>query len=256
MKDLLVAKYGSRIVTGPEGIDQGMIDLHARQLASVKDRFDLIVVTSGAVAAGRNLWLSRPDASSEDLEPSLQSLASIGSPGVFTAWQRAFSRYGLVAGAISITHREIDDKSEGPMLLRSLEDNRRSGMATVLNENDAVSDEELALLAYGGDNDGLASHIARAVGAHSMILFTSKGGFFDDYGVEIPLIMQSEFQQTQEMVERRESSESGTGGAPTKLIASKEAAEDGISTHVARWDDDIEAVLAGQKGTLLVANEA
>ncbi|HSX24139.1 MAG TPA: hypothetical protein VLE74_03505 [Candidatus Saccharimonadales bacterium] len=251
MKDILVVKYGSGLTAQEMGVDQGRIDGYAEQLASLEDRFNLIVVTSGAVAAGRSIWGSRGRPDSEGEAPSLQTYASLGSPRIFEAWQNAFERTGKLAGAIPITHREIDDASEGPVFQRSLRENMESGVATIVNENDAVSDTELALLSYGGENDGLASHVARSVGASALILLTNRGGLYDDIKKEIKVINEVDYEEILQMMLRRITNPEGKGrGGPyAKAKAAIDAARGGVDAHVASVNEPITAILEARAGT-------
>jgi len=248
--DILTAKYGSGVTTNDDGIDQLRINHHAEELAEMQDRFGLIIVTSGAVAAGQALWRTRLSTSqNSDMVPTLQSFASIGSPRIFTAWQEALDRVGIVAGAISITHHEIDDPAEGSMFAESVRANLKCGIATILNENDAVSDIELARLSYGGENDGLAYHGARAIGAHTFILFTSKGGILSNEGHEIPVIPRTDFQTTLSMMKGRRKGANGRGGPYVKTLVGIMAAKAGMDSFIARPDQPIVDILEGRVGT-------
>ena len=175
-KEILVAKFGSSIVTNDTGIDKFRIEGYAKQLAQLKkDREidNLVVVTSGAVVAGRVRYSEMHDYASSVDE---QVLASLGSGAIYTAWGNAFEDQGILAGQLLVTHREIDSV-EGDILAGALQKNADEGVVTVTNENDLLSDEELKKLAYGGDNDGLASHIAKRIRANTLLLLTDVGGF-------------------------------------------------------------------------------
>lgn len=250
MKEILVAKYGSSTLTGDNGIEQGLIDGYAAELARQHDAYDLVVVTSGAVAAGRTYWHTHHGAERHET-PSIQSLAGIGSPRIFAAWQDAFDRAGLLAAVIPITHREIDDTQEGPALQRSLYDNRASGIVTVINENDAVSDEELARLSYGGENDGLASHVARSIGANTLILFTKKGGIVDDEGMELRVVEAADYNTILDLARTRTVGHGGRGGLLTKVNAAFKAAGEGVNVYIAASSSPIEAILNGETGTFI-----
>ncbi|MFZ2125441.1 MAG: hypothetical protein WA087_02330 [Candidatus Saccharimonadales bacterium] len=51
--NILVVKYGSSSVSSAEGIDHARIDGYASKLAELSSDYQIAVVSSGAVAAGR-----------------------------------------------------------------------------------------------------------------------------------------------------------------------------------------------------------
>lgn len=247
-KGTLVAKYGSSSVSNEGGMDLERIDGHVRRLILAQDKFNLVVVGSGSVAAGRALWRRLYGGRAE---PSKQVLAMMGSGDEFKAWQDKFAEYGHATGQVLLTHREIDDEVERPTLYRAYEEARAEGVTLKLNENDATSIRELAKESYGGENDGLASYFARLVGAEALALFTNKA-VFDNHGNLIERLALEDRGWAMEMANARDSeSGAGTGGLPTKLEASFDAAETGILVCIAPASMAIEQALAGEGSTII-----
>ena len=50
---ILVVKYGSSTLTGDSGLDQNKIDSYAAKLNDLRRDYQVVVVRSGAVVAGR-----------------------------------------------------------------------------------------------------------------------------------------------------------------------------------------------------------
>ena len=153
MRDLdsITLKTGTSSVTNACGLDEARVEGYTGQLAELYPKYDLLVVSSGSIALGETIW--------KELMPSMdypgeQPLATLGSAGIFSVWQRGLERHGIPAGQLLVSHREIDDSKEGPMLKKVLQDSLQAGIVMIANENDAVSDIEIKKKSYGGDNDG------------------------------------------------------------------------------------------------------
>lgn len=246
MKEFVVVKFGSELVTDKNGVDQASIDQYADGLTGQYAQDSLVVVTSGAVKTGRARW----ERAGNTGELPLVTAAQLGSAAIIAAWELAFNRVGRMAGGLLVTHHEIEDSTEGPMFANALNMAASADVVSLINENDALSNKELMKLATGGDNDGLASHIARVLSAREMTLFTTKGGVIDDDGDLIDKIDPSSIDEVRRMVENRKAGAGGRGGMPTKLEAAWEAAEAGVATRMAAVNHD----MSGQQVTEFIAN--
>lgn len=252
----LVIKYGSEAVTNEHGMDQELLHQYASDIQVVRETFDVAVVSSGAVATGKALWTPYHDQKNSN-EPSLQTYAMMGSGQAFTAWQTALAHFDIPSGQILVTHKEIDDPTEKPVLKRALENCANTGLVPVINENDVLSVEELARLVYGGDNDGLGGLVAELTEAAYYIIFTKKGGLIDDSGDEVRVLTSDMYKWAKKLVSSRErrADSLGRGGMSSKLSICRKTARLGIKTYIAQSGQSIEAVLNGQTGTHVVANE-
>lgn len=225
MNKIEVVKYGSTLVTNKHGVDISRIEEHVSQVCN---KNQLIVVTSGAVAAGRCIHYSLDG---EDLSETLENqkyFAGLGCTAVFNAFEQAFRNERRKAASYPITHSQLGD--EGFTGLLKL--NASRGVVSIINEADALSDIELMKLETGGDNDGLASHVAQAVGAKSLTLFTEKGGIFDDQKRLVELINASNIEYIKNLAEQRKVGHNGRGGLVTKIEAARKAAEGGIAAAI------------------------
>lgn len=175
--ELVVAKFGSEIVVSDAFDTQERLNVYAETLLAQHEPNKLIIVSSGAVAQGGRFILE----AGEDPERfSLQEKAQLGGSAIAEAWREAFREHGKLAGGLYVTHNEINKRKEGARLESLLRKDRKRSIVPIINENDAISITELMELATGGDNDGLAAHIARKVGASGLMLFTNRGGIFDE----------------------------------------------------------------------------
>jgi glutamate 5-kinase len=250
-KEILVVKYGSASVTQDQMVNFERLEHYADSLAEQSEHYGIIVVSSGAIAVGRGLWYVHTEENHGAGFLSQQSLATVGSGAVFSGWQAALWRRGLLAGQIQVTHKEIEDPDEGGMLQRVLEDNLTAGVVSVINENDALSDIEIAKLKYGGDNDGLAAHIAKAVKASRMCLLTEVDGLLDSRSQLVRTVEQDKLDAYLAMAGGARSN--GRGGMRSKFEAALTAAHSGIDSYIGHAAIRLQDVMDGQ-GTHVAAN--
>jgi glutamate 5-kinase len=143
-------------------------DLADRARAGV----DLLVVSSGAIALGRNA-LKLPS-SQLKLEES-QAAAAVGQIALARIWTETLAKRGLTGAQILLT---LGDTEERRRYL-----NARSTIAKllelraipVINENDSVATNEIRY----GDNDRLAARVATMMSADLLVLLSDVDGLYD-----------------------------------------------------------------------------
>src|SRR4051812_11687263 len=104
-----VVKVGSRVLLGKDGgVDAGRIEELCAGVAELAAAgFEPVVVTSGAIACGidRLKLGARPT----DLA-RLQAAAAAGQIALIRIYEEAFSRRGLVAAQVLLTHSDVADR--------------------------------------------------------------------------------------------------------------------------------------------------
>lgn len=240
MSDLIIVKFGSRALTGEDNsLDnlESNIQRFSKNLAKYSDR--LVVVASGAVFCGKLL-------APEIKDPAV--LATIGNPALARIWQQSFSEFSVTSSQVLVTHRELGIDTERARLLSVLNNSLNLGVVPIINENDALSDEELKKLIYGGDNDGLAAEIAKLLGAKHLVLYTDADGFMVDGRIQSKLSLD----KLDELSPHAGKSDRG-GGMVTKLEAARNFASYGSDTkaHIARADQPLKLVLGSEVGTTI-----
>jgi glutamate 5-kinase len=243
----IVVKLGTSVLTGGgRHLDQARIVELTRQCAELYHAgHDVVVCTSGAVAAGRSL-LDFPQ-----LPATIQSkqlLAAVGQPQLMRIWERFFDIYGIRTGQILLTRADVENR------LRFL--NARDTLAVLLehrivpvvNENDAVATEEIRV----GDNDNLSAMLATLVGANLLLLLTDQPGLFTaDPRVDPSAQLIPEVRRIDETLRQKAGGTStglGTGGMVTKLQAANIARHAGCDVVIAsgREPNVIARVAAGE----------
>jgi len=236
-RERVVVKFGSELVANG-GLRTDAIENYVSGLVTRFSSSDLTVVTSGAVAIGRSLLGS---------DAKLATAASIGVLPLMAAWQRAFWAAGRYSGQVLVTHHDLTDATKGKnKLLATTEGLLHDNVIPIVNANDTLSDEELMKLAKCADNDGLALHLASVLGARMLVLFTNKGGIFDESKELIPFIHPAESKKIVKMLADRPQSDGiGRGGMASKLAAALSFAEihqDNVA-YIAQPNEDMSGAL-------------
>jgi len=169
----IVIKLGTSVLTGgtPRLDRAHMVEL-TRQCAHLHaSGHDIIICTSGAIAAGRER-LGFPDLSAT--LTTKQMLAAVGQSRLMFEWERFFEIYGIHVGQMLLTRADVEDRRRflnARDTLQSLLDQR---IVPVVNENDAVATAEIKV----GDNDNLSALVVLLAEADLLLLLTDQPGLF------------------------------------------------------------------------------
>lgn len=245
-----VIKFGTGILTRPDGrLDPAQFQQLTADIAVlVKHRTEIILVSSGAVGAGmRLLGLSqRPTRLAE-----LQACATIGQAQLMAEYEKRLARHGLHAAQLLLTSADLDSRSRYQNARATLDHLLAlGGILPIINENDALSTEEIKV----GDNDRLSALVAVMAAATRLIILSNVDGLLRDPADPSTVI--PEVRRLDEKITALASGEVGrrsVGGMSTKLQAARIAAAAGIPTIIAngRRKNVLQSLLAGEKlGTL------
>ncbi len=253
----IVIKVGSSTLTHSSGrLNLRRIETLAKTLSDLKNsEKEIILVSSGAVSAGvAKAGLGhRP----ESLEEK-QAMASIGQSELMKIYDRFFSDYGHKVGQILMTRDVVDNPIRRTAAENTFNTLLRMGCIPIVNENDAVSTDEL--VKFGG-NDILSAHVANLCHADVLVNLSDIDGLFDSDPRKNP---------NAKLIERVEDidailsfaggagTERGTGGMEAKLTAAKMVTENGIPMFIMNGSDPeiLYKLLDGEQvGTYFVASK-
>jgi len=251
-----VIKIGSALVTADgRGLDRDALRLWVDQIADMMAQgHAVVVVSSGAVAEGmrRMGWARRPGSLHE-----LQAAAAIGQMGLVQAWESCFQRRGLHTAQVLLTHDDLSDRRRYLNARSTLRALVSLGVVPVVNENDAVANDELRF----GDNDTLAALVANLIEADRLVLLTDREGLYRADPRTRPdaeLVVDAPAGDPALDAMAGGGGRFGQGGMQTKLRAARLAARSGAATVIAhgRAADVLRRLSAGERvGTLLTSTQ-
>jgi len=227
----VVIKVGSRILTGEDGeLNRDWMSALAAEVSTLRrEGREVIIVSSGAVAAGRSLLgiNERPRSI-----PQKQAAAAVGQPRLMREYEAAFLASGCRVAQILLTREDLADRQRFINARTTLETLLEFGIVPIINENDTVAVEEIKF----GDNDNLSALVTNLVDAGLLVILTDLDGFYDadprknPEAKLIPVVRAV----TKELEKAAGGSGStvGTGGMATKLAAAKKAGKSGAVTLI------------------------
>ncbi|MGF1699288.1 glutamate 5-kinase [Photobacterium makurazakiensis] len=228
----IVVKLGTSVLTGGTlQLDRAhMVEL-VRQCALLRRQgHKVIIVTSGAIAAGRE-HLGYPELPKN--MASKQLLAAVGQSRLIQEWESLFGIYNLHVGQMLLTRADLDDRERylnARDMIVALLDN---GIIPVVNENDAVATTEIKV----GDNDNLSALVGILASADKLLLLTDQPGLFTADPRNNPdaeLIREVHtIDETLRKLAGGSAGGLGTGGMATKLQAADVARRAGIEVIIA-----------------------
>lgn len=261
-KKRIVVKIGSSSLTHRETGDMDYIRMErlVRELSDIRNQGkEVILVTSGAIAAGKNavnLKDVRVDSQAESLAVK-QACSAVGQARLMMIYQRLFAEYNQVAAQILMTKNTIVDNLNRYNAHNTFSELLRMGAIPIVNENDTIATYEIEF----GDNDTLSAVVAALVESDLLILLSDIDGLYTDDPRKNPdaeFISQVD-ELTDDLMDMGKDSTGssvGTGGMNTKLIAARIATKSNVDMVIANSQDIgiLHRILDGrQEGTLFVA---
>ncbi|MFN8534774.1 MAG: glutamate 5-kinase [Dehalococcoidia bacterium] len=258
----LVVKLGTNVLTaGTDRLDlaimASLVNQVARQVAGGRE---VIVVSSGAVAAGRHL-LARLHPLGTTSTPIRQICASIGQSRLMAAYDQFFGWHDVLVAQALLTRADLSDKARflnARTTLLSLLEHR---VVPIVNENDVVAVDELGELTFG-DNDALSAQVANLVDADLLLILTDTEGLFTADPRTSPDARLVPFVPLVDDAVEAMAGGAGTmrsrGGMLTKLQAARLATAAGAAVIVApgRLEDVLARIVVGEPiGTLFAPSE-
>ena len=253
----IVVKVGTSTLTHSTGhLNLRQIEKLVKVLSDMKNwGMQVILVSSGAVSAGvAKMGFGRIPSLPEEK----QAMAAIGQSELMKIYDRFFSDYGHKVAQILLTRDVIEIPVRKEAAENTFNTLLRMGCIPIVNENDAVSTDEL--VKFGG-NDILSAHVANLCSADILINLSDIDGLYDRDPRRDP---NAKFIERVENIDdiltcaEGAGTERGTGGMEAKLTAAKMVTEKGIPMFIMNGHDPeiLYELLDGKKiGTYFVANK-
>jgi glutamate 5-kinase len=250
----IVLKLGTNLLTsGRDHLDTEIMSGLVGQIAGLRRQgLEFLIVTSGAVAAGRSK-LGLTPGSSRALKgiPLKQVLAAVGQGGLMKTYEELFGKHGITVAQALLSRSDLVDRAGYLNARNTLLALIDLGIIGVINENDVVAVEELEGACFG-DNDNLSAMVANLVDADLLIMLTDIGGLFtadpscNDGARLITEVV--EITADIQAAATGPKAGGGTGGMVTKLEAARLATDSGVTVVIApgREPDIIARILRGE----------
>ena len=232
----IVVKVGTSTLAYPTGrLNIQRMERLCKTLSDLKNAgHEIILVSSGAIAMGfGKLNLSeRP----KDM-PGKQASAAVGQCELMYTYDKLFTEYNHTVAQLLITAPDIADGGSRKANFHNTMDRLLElGALPVINENDTISTEEIAV----GDNDTLSAIVAATVSADLLVLLSDIDGLYDGDPRKNP---DAKLIPTVAAIDERiialgggSGSSLGTGGMATKLLAAQIAVGAGCEMVIANGE--------------------
>ncbi len=210
----IVIKVGSAVLTQDNSIaKERMLNL-VTLIATLEKQYDVILVTSGAVAAGYSaLKLDKRK------QIGKKALAAAGQPILMTAYKNKFDIYDIDTAQILLTEDDFDSSKRTKMFQEIINAHLENDILPIVNENDITSTPEQLF----GDNDQLSATVAHATNADLLMILSDIDGYYDKNPKEhADAKIYKTVTKLPEEVLRAEATPNNsfaTGGIVTKLLA-------------------------------------
>lgn len=229
MKKILVLKVGtSTLTSGTDKISRGKIEDIARQIVQLKDIYDFVLVSSGAIATARQFinidgWDSNV--------ASKQAMAAIGQPKLIQIYNEVFSDFNLKTAQCLMTYRDFENESSRNNTSNTIRELLKFNYIPIINENDTTAIEELVL----GDNDKLSALVATLINADLLILASDIDGVYDKNPhlyTDAKLIPEiTNLAAVKGFIEERKNN-LGTGGMTSKIQAAEICLSENVEMYI------------------------
>ena len=213
----IVVKVGSNVLTRPDGtLDTTRMSALTDQLAALhRAGVEVILVSSGAVASGRNELKTQRKL---DSVSARQLFSAVGQVKLINHYYELFREYGITCGQVLTTKENFSTRRHYLNQQHCMSVMLENGVIPIVNENDTISLTELMFT----DNDELSGLIAAMMDVEALIILSNIDGIYDDLAQYI-CTGKSQF---------------GRGGMLTKCRIAMKVADEGIEVIVANGKRD------------------
>jgi len=196
-----------------------------------------VLVSSGAVASGLPA-LGLDGAQRPRDARTLQAISAVGQARLMQTWNESLGAHGIVAGQVLLAPHDFMVRAQYLQARGTLDRLVELGVVPVVNENDAVADDEIRF----GDNDRIAALVAHSMKADVLVLLTDLDGLYTSdprFAPDAELV--ADVAADDPLLSIRADaggSGRGSGGMASKLAAARIASWSGVRTVIANASRD------------------
>ena len=258
----IVVKVGTSTLTNELGkSDLRCFDRLACVLSDIQNMgYEVILVSSGAIAVGRNKLKMKTQPTSMRHK---QAAAAVGQCSIMFLYDKFFGDYDKTIGQILLNAEDIEQEEKKDNLINTFDALLEMGVIPIVNENDSISTEEIKYVHTFGDNDRLSAIVAKLVDADLLVILSDIDGMYTDDprknpDAELMYEIDRFTEELDSMAKGTEEGGVGRGGMATKLAAAKLATAEGIDVVILNGENpyNIRKLIEGEKiGTLFVSKD-
>ncbi|CAH9127536.1 unnamed protein product [Cuscuta epithymum] len=263
----IVVKVGTAVVTRADGrLALGRLGALCEQIQELNSQgYEVILVTSGAVGAGRQrlryrrlVHSSFADLQKPQVELDGKACASVGQNGLMALYDSLFSQLDITSAQLLVTDNDFRDPNFRMQLNEGVDSLLSLKVIPIFNENDAISTRKAPYEDSSGifwDNDSLAALLALELKADLLVLLSDVEGLYsgppsDPHSKLIHTYVKEKHEGE---ITFGDKSRVGRGGMTAKVKAAVYAAYAGVPVVITSGfaDANIIKVLRGERiGTL------
>ncbi|MEM9305456.1 MAG: glutamate 5-kinase [Pseudomonadota bacterium] len=231
--ELTIVKIGSAVTRAESGgLDTDALARLVEQMATLHAEGRAVcLVSSGAVAAGRDVLGAAPPARRSEIIADRQVCAAVGQIELMAFYRKAFAKHGIEVAQVLATRSDFASRRHYLNMRQCVSALLARGILPIINENDVVSVSELMFT----DNDELAGLLAAMLAADRLMLLTNVDGVFDGPPDAAGSRIISDWSKagSKPRLEPAGSSDFGRGGIQTKIRNAEKLAALGTEVWIA-----------------------
>lgn len=227
----ITVKVGSNVLTKSDGtLNVARIAHLVDQIAYLhKKGIEVILVSSGAVAAGRSELKIQKKL---DTVSSRQLWSAVGQVKLINRYADFFREHGIVCAQVLTTKDNFADRDHYLNMKNCFTTLLENKVVPIVNENDTISVTELMFT----DNDELSGLIASMQNSEALVILSNIEGIYDgDPSLADSQIIEEISTKEKEWMKNVSTQKSGfgRGGMLTKSTIARKVAKEGIAVHIA-----------------------
>jgi len=234
-KKRILLKIGSNTLTKESNhISRGKIEDIGRQISELQDKYEFIIVSSGAIAVAKQFV--NLESNGKDINVK-QALAAIGQPHLMRIFQENFRELGLLTSQCLLTYHDFEREKSRENIINTINILIANNYIPIINENDTVATEEIQF----GDNDKLAALTASLLDVDLMIFASNTNGIYTkesiELGKKVTVKEGNDIAKLQQEVSNIKSTH-GSGGMQSKIDAALILQKKNIETWLVNGLED------------------
>ena len=167
----IVIKVGSAVLTQNNKIAKDRMLNLVDFIVKLKEKSEVILVTSGAVAAGYDaLSIDNANAISK------KAIAATGQPILFASYKRKFDLHCINTAQILLTEEDFDSRRRTKIFQEIINTLLANNIVPIVNENDVTATPDQIF----GDNDQLSAQLAHATKADLLVILSDIDGYYNE----------------------------------------------------------------------------